>query len=172
MEQKGKWVDLGAWGPEKYGRPEKIPIDQPKAESILKAAPGDLAGLREAFKKAVGGDSVFITDPTGEQVNVNQAIPDHIAEAKSRQDGRDAFFPFIPELIEDPYEIWVNFAKIEVSGRVAIRRRYVKMIQLDKKRVLGLWADIQDGFWVAQDFFRGEVSGAKRLRQGRLVYGR
>ncbi len=171
MESEGKWVDLVPWGPEKYGRPS-VPIDAVKAALGPRVKAGDVPALKEVFRKAVGGDSVFLKDPTGEIVNVNQAITDHIAEKASRWDGREAYFPFIQELIEDPYEIWVNFARNEVSGRVAVRRRYVKMVQVEKKKTLGLWAEFQDGFWVSQDLFRGEVSGAKRLRQGRMVYGR
>ncbi len=171
MEEKGKWRDLVPWGPEKYGRPEKIPVDMPKASPEPKVKPGDVVALREAFKKAVGGDSVFITDPAGEQVNVNQAIPDHIAESESRW-GREAYFPFIRELIEDPYEIWINFAQNELSARVALRKKYVKAIRLDSNKILGLWAETQDGFWIGGDFFRGKMTGAGNLRKGRMIYGR
>lgn len=172
MEEKGKWRDLVAWGPEKYGRPEKMPVDEAKAKALPRVRPGDVPALRAAFRKSVGGDTVFIEDPTGEQVNVNQAIVDHIAQDPKRWDGREMYFPLIPELIEDPCEIWVNFAQNEVSGRVALRKRYVKAIRLDKNRVIGLWAEIRDGFWTAGDFFRGGMTGAGNLRKGRLVYGR
>ena len=90
----------------------------------------------------------------------------------SRWDGREAYFPFIRELIEQPYEIWINFARSEVSGRVALRRRYVKAVELDRNRVLGLYAELQEGQWVSGDFYRGGLTGAGNLRKGRLLWGR
>jgi hypothetical protein len=172
QEEKGKWKDLVPWGPEKYGRPERIAVDPAKASFGSMVERGDIGNLREVFRKAIGSDSEFFKDPNGELVNVNQAIVDHIAGSAARWDGREAYFPLIRELIEDPYEIWINFAQNEVSGRVALRRKYVKMVKLGKDRVLGLYAETQDGFWVAGDLFRGGATGAKNLRKGRLIYGR
>lgn len=170
MEDQGPWKSLDPWGPQAYGRPEKIPVDAPKAKPFQPEKTE--AGLREALRRSVGGDEVFITDPAGGQVLVTQAIPDHIMEDPKRRDGREDYFPFIRELIEDPYEIWISFAQSEVSGRVAVRRKYVKLVQIDKTRLLGLYAEVQDGMWVSGDFFRGGVTGAKNLRLGRMLYGR
>lgn len=172
MESEGKWKDMDPRGPVDYGRPEKIAVDQPKAAPASRVKPGDIDALRETLWKAVGGDSVPIQDPLGEPVRITQAIAHHIAESAGRWDGREMYFPLIPELIEDPYEIWVNFAKNEVSGRVAIRKKYVKAVKLDKNRVLGLYAEEQDGVWISGDFFRGGLTGAGNLRKGRLLYGR
>jgi hypothetical protein len=112
-------------------------------------------------------------DPTGEFVFVSQALVDHMLQLPGeRWDGREAYFPFIPELIETPYEIWVNFAKNEESGRVAVRKKYVKTITLEKDQILGLYAESEDGLWVAGGFFRGGATGAGNLRKGKLLYGR
>jgi len=70
-------------------------------------------------------------------------------------------------LIERPYEIWVNFAKNETSGRVALRKKYVKAIKIGKNKVIGLYAEIQNGLWVSGDFFRGSLTGAMNVRKGR-----
>ncbi len=172
MEGAGKWKDLGAWGPEQYGRPSQVPVDAARVELGPRVRPGDVAALRGAFKEAVGGDSVFLKDPTGDVVCVNQAITDHIAESEKRWDGREEYFPLIPELIEDPYEVWVNFAKNEISGRIAIRKKYVKAVRIEKNRAIGLFAEEQDGYWIGGTFFRGGLTGAGNLRKGRLIYGR
>ncbi len=172
MEDQGPWKDLHPWGPAKYGRPEKIAVDAPRAQLARPVKKGDMQGLRAALRKAVGSDEAHIADPTGANILVTQAISEHIAEKAGRFDGRDAYFPYIRELIEDPFEIWVNFAVSAVSGRVAIRKKYVKAVRLDKTRVLGLYAETQDGKWVSADFFRGSVTAAKNLRKGRLIYGR
>ncbi|WKZ32932.1 MAG: phage minor head protein [Thermodesulfobacteriota bacterium] len=171
MEDKGPWVDLDPRGPAAYGRRERIPADQPKADL---GKPSDtIEGVRRALKEAIGGDEKTFRDPTGEGALVTQAIVDHMVKVSRRLDGREAYFPFIPELIESPYEIWVGFAKSEMSGRVAIRKRYVKLLRLDEKdRVLGMYAETRNGLWTGEGFFRGSVTALKNLRKGRLLYGR
>jgi len=171
MEDQGPWKDLCPGRPEDYNRPPKMPVDAPKAKLGTRQRTED--GLREELRRSVGGDSVSIADPTGERTLITQGIVDHIlAKPDTRWDGREEYFPFIRELLEEPYEIWVNFAKSEVSGRVGLRKKYVKTIRLDKDRVLGLYAEIQDGVWVSGDFFRGGSSAANNLRKGKLLYGR
>lgn len=173
MEDRGPWRDLYPRGPAGHGRPEKLSVDQPRAALGNPVARGNADGLRASLRAAIGGDEAVFADPAGGRVMVTQAITDHIIEKpETRWDGRDAYFPFIQELIEDPAEIWINFAQSEVSGRVAIRRKYVKVIDLGKSKTLGLYAEIQDGVWVSGDMFRGSVSGAKNLRKGRMIYGR
>ncbi|WP_321367605.1 PBECR2 nuclease fold domain-containing protein [uncultured Desulfuromusa sp.] len=170
MEDQGPWTDLIPWGPEKYGR-GAVPIDAAQAERIRPVPVGDEAALRQALRDSVGGDAVNLTDPAGEKVRITQALVDHMVEG-GRFDKREEFFPLIPELIENPAEIWINFARSEVSGRVALRRRYVKLIKLDKTQSIGLVADIQGGYWVGMTFFRGSKTALKNLRKGRLVFGR
>ena len=170
-EDQGPWEDFEPRRPQYYGRPKKIPIDAAKARPWWPPDKSEKS-LREALRRAIGGDEVLFNDPAGGVVMVTQAIVDHMLEKPSRIDGREVYFPFIPELIEDPYEIWIGFAKSKVSGRVAIRKRYVKAVRIDKNRVLGLWAEIMQGQWVSKDFFRGGMTGANNMRKGRLVYGR
>jgi hypothetical protein len=173
QEEKGKWRDLVSWGPEKYGRPERIAVDMPKASPGPTVKPGDMAALREVFRKAVGGDSVFLEDPKGETVNVNQAIVEHVAEPQKRWDGREAYFPLIPELIEDPYEIWINFAQNELSGRVALRRNYIKGVRLGKKSHVAMSAQIENGLVTGLNVqAAAEDSIPSRSRKGRLIYAR
>lgn len=172
MEDQGPWRDLNPWGPEKYGRPD-IEVDNPVAGLGDVVGNGDEAGLRNALRKAIGGDDAGVVDPAGNTVMVTQAIVDHILQKPAtRWDGREAYFPFIRELIEKPYEIWIGFAQSETSGRVGIRMKYVKAIRLEKNRVLGLYAEFMNGQWVSQDLFRGGLTGAGNLRKGRLLYGR
>lgn len=128
--------------------------------------------LRRLFRAAIGGDQRVSVDPAGGRVVVSQAIVDHMLEKPQRRDGREAFFPLIPELLEDPAEIWVGFARSARSGRVRLRRRYVKLVRLDKRRVLGLVADADRGMWTGLTFFRGRPRGLDQLRQGLRVYRR
>ncbi len=173
MEDQGPWKDLYPWGPEMYHRPATLTVEQATAALGNPVRKGDEDSLRKALAAAIGGDAANITDPTGTQIRVTQAIADHILEKPdSRWDGREAYFPFIRELIEAPSEIWVNFAKSETSGRVALRRKYVKAVRLSRGKVLGLYAEMEDGYWVSGDLFRGGLTGAGNLRKGRMIYGR
>lgn len=173
MEDTGPWEPLDDRGPADFGLPERLPLDKPKARPSDPVPVGEVEALRSALRSALGADEAHLVDPSGEVVLAGQAIVDHILEKpETRWDGRERYFPLIPELIEDPAEIWVSFARSALSGRVALRRRYIKFVQLRKKKVLGAWAEVQDGLWVAGDFFRGDWSGSKRLRVGRPVYAR
>ncbi len=173
-EDKGPWIDMNPKHPENYGRaPIGESVDVAKASLGKPVKKGNEEGLRSALRKAIGGDEVMMTDPAGGNVMVTQAIVDHIVEKPdTRWDGRDAYFPLIRELIEEPYEIWVSFAKSAVSGRVGIRRKYVKAVRIGKNKVLGLWAETMNGQLVSKDFFRGSLTGAANLRKGHLIYGR
>lgn len=166
----GKWSDVDPWPYSAYKRPGKIPVDIPVA------AAGQIAKnetqLRKALKDAIGGDEAFFTNPFGEKVVVNQALVDHMLKNKKRWDGREAYFPFIPELIKSPYEIWINFAKNEATGQYGIREKYIKAIRLDKSRSLVFIAEASGGKWTGFTFFRGDVQDINNVRKGRLLWGR
>ncbi|MCZ2108252.1 MAG: hypothetical protein LC118_01555 [Dehalococcoidia bacterium] len=75
-------------------------------------------------------------------------------------------------VVEDPCEIWAGFARNELTGKVELRRRYVKLVEVEKKKVVGLVFDAVAGQWVSFDLFRGGPTGAKNLRRGLLIWGR
>lgn len=172
MEDEGPWTDLVARGRAFYKRAELVPADAPAAKLGARIAKGDETALRRALNRAIGGDAAEFVDPAGTTVRVTQAIVDHMLELERRQDGREAYFPFIRELVEDPFEIWINFARSEMSGRVALRRRYIKVIELEKDRALGLVAELDQGQWAALTMFRGNPRAVDGLRSGRLLWGR
>lgn len=171
MEDSGPWVDFEPRGPAFYRRPEKITVDTPAAKTWVPKDQSE-GSLRQALRRAIGGDEVVFGDPAGGRVMVTQAIVDHMLKKESRIDGRENYFPLIPELIEAPFEIWLGFAESKISGRIAIRKRYVKAVKIEKNRILGLWAETMNGQWVGGDFMRGGLTGAGNMRKGRLLYGR
>ena len=128
------------------------------------------AELRKLFRDAFGGDERIFTDPAGDRVAITQGLVDHMLDSPSRIDGREALWPLIPELIEQPQEIWAGFATDPETKRVHLRRRYVKLLQLDRKRAIGLIADVQDGYYQAVTFFRGKQNALPRLRRGLRVF--
>lgn len=159
---------LEAPGGHRPSEPAPLTARPPRAK--VGALRNSESGLRSALRDAIGGDERILADPAGERVAVGQAIVDHMLKDASRRDGREKFFPLIPELIEDPAEIWVGFARNERTGRVAIRRRYVKLVAVDKKTTVGLVADSDDGQWSGLTFYRGGATGLNNLRTGLRVY--
>lgn len=171
LEAHGGWEPLLAPGAPAL---DLAPLQAvaPRARLGPRAAQRDEAALRQALRDAIGGDEAVLTDPTGARVTVGQAVVDHMLAAPARQDGREAFFPLIPELVEDPQEIWIGFAVNAATGRVALRRRYVKLVRAGRDRTIGLVADAEDGMWSGLTFFRGDPRGAARLRTGLRIHGK
>lgn len=167
----GKWVDIDSWGAGAYKRPDQVPIDTPLAS--LGTIARTEKELRDSLSKSIGGSEAYFTNPAGETILVNQAIADHMLEDQKRWDGREAYFPFIPELIEKPFEVWVTFAKNEDTGQYGIRQKYIKAIQLDKKKGLLLIAETSGGKWTGFNLFsRNDIESFNSLRKGRLLWGR
>lgn len=166
MERHGPWEPLTA--PGASPATDLVKAEKPVAK-LGKRAETE-AELRAALRNAIGGDQAIFTDPLGGRVNITQGIVDHYLEKDSRRDGREAFFPFMREVVEDPAEIWVGFAKSSVSGRVSLRRRYIKLLELGKDTTLGIVADADGGQWSGLTFFRGDARSVKTLRQGLRAY--
>lgn len=166
QERHGPFDPLEAPGGSRPAAPAPLRAAVPRRGLGPQAT--DEAGLRRALADAIGGDEAIFADPAGERVAVGQAIVDHLLRS-GRADGREAFFPLIPELIEDPHEIWVGFAASRISGRVLMRRRYVKLFDLGRDRFAGLVADIDGGRWAGYTFFPGGRRPG-RLRTGLRVY--
>lgn len=165
------WKNIASLGPLDFDRPLNVPIDELDIELPPRArSKKDLKALMAA---ALGAANKQLTDPLGGKINVGDAVVDHIAELpEKRLDGRETLFGLIPSLVENPYEIWVSFAKHDATGKYTIRKRYVKYVQVDKKRVLGLVGEAVKGEWVGLTVYRGQKSALKNLRKGTLIWGR
>jgi hypothetical protein len=168
MERHGKWEPLAAPGQPTAAGP-LAPVT-PAAGLGPQAAKGDEARLRALLRQALGGDSVVLKDPAGGRVLLGQGLADHIMLDPGRRWGREGYFPFLRGLVEAPQEIWVGWTKNTASGRVAIRRRYVQLLDLGKDKTFGLVADADGGMWSGLTVFHGAPSGLKGLRQGLRVY--
>lgn len=166
MEGHGDWTPLESAG----GKPNLGPLTAVSPKAQLGPRAQDEPTLRQAMRDAIGADDKIFTDPAGGRVLVGEGIVDHILEDLKRLDGREAFFPFIPELVEDPAEIWVGFARSKDSGRVLIRRRYIQLFDMGKERVVTVVADAEDGYWAGLTFIRGKRAYVKSLRSGLRIY--
>lgn len=171
LERAGAFEDIASpVAPREALRP--LPIDNPRAALGPQVKPGDARGLLDAWREAIGGDEAIYGDPTGQRVRVTRAIVDHIlADPKRAAAHRERFFPLIRDLIEDPAEIWVTFARSKETGAVRLRRRYVRVVLDGSKRPLTLVADRDDGLWSGLTIFQGNEALAGS-RSGHRVYAR
>lgn len=169
-ERGGQMVALDNRGPADFGRPKTLPVDQPRAQIIGRV--DEVGQLTAAFRQAVGGDSAIFVDPIGARINVTDALISHWIEDPKRVNGREQYLPLLRELVEQPAEVWIGFARNELTGRIELRRRYVKVIDVGKRRVVGLIADAVAGQWIGFNFFAGGLTGAGNLRSGMLLWGR
>lgn len=154
--------------PERAPPLQAEPARAKQADTVV----GDADAMRAVLRDAIGGDEATFVDPTGGRVRVNSAIVDHLLADKKRLAAhRERFFPFIPELIEDPAEIWTTFARSAETGAVRLRRRYVSRLALAKDRSVALVADQDNGLWSGFNFLMsdGEIGN---VRKGTRIYKR
>ena len=168
QEKHGGWEPLHAPGGNRPADPGPMGAAPAQADLGPRARKGDEEGLRETLRTAIGGGEATFVDPLGNRVNVNQSIVDHILEVPRRHDGREQYFPFIPEAIESPGEIWVGFPTSRETGRVWVRRRYISLVSTPKSRIIGLVADLDGGRWAGLTFFPSRTPAG--LRTGLRIY--
>lgn len=162
-----KWTRLtpGDW--KTAGRPAMVPADSVEAKLGKKAASRDEAAAM--LKKALGGveEKVFILlDGSALLVNA-ESLADYIGLE------RTPFIPLLPELLEKPYEVWLSFERHEATGRVALRKRLVKMVDAGKSKALVLVAHASKGMLEGWTFL--PANRARELmknRAGKLLWGR
>lgn len=170
LERHGGWEPLEHPGgaPTRPEVVEPLPAVAPPPKAVEpKVVPvGDEAGLRSWWREAVGGEAATFMDPLGTPVTVTEAVPEHMIEDHKRWDGREQYWTLLSDLVEAPQEVWVGFVRSTTTGRVTVRRRYVKLYALDKTRSVALICDADNGTWSGLTFLRGTVSNLKRLRWG------
>lgn len=176
IERQGGFTDLKAPSSARASVGDLVPVPTTTRPTAVPAprADGkpDESLLRALFRSAVGGDEAIFVDPAGGRVSISQAVVDHlIANPEPANTARAAYWTFTRELIESPQEIWVGFTRDEKTGRVALRRRYVKLVDIGEGRIVALIADEQGSFWQALTFFIGRPnSNLANLRKGVLAY--
>jgi SPP1 gp7 family putative phage head morphogenesis protein len=155
--------------------PERVPplaAEPARAKQAAEVSPGDGDAMRAVLRDAIGGDEKTFVDPAGGRVRINGAIVDHLlADEKRLAAHRERFFPFIPELIEDPAEIWTTFARSTETGAVRLRRRYVKRLQLGKERSVAFVAEQDNGIWSGFNFLMSDRE-IGNVRKGTRIYER
>ncbi|MBI5892920.1 MAG: hypothetical protein HZB79_04610 [Deltaproteobacteria bacterium] len=103
----------------------------------------------------------------------NVLLPENFAEILlSKKDGSERFIPLIREVAENPFEIWLQELKNNVTGQVKLVKIYIGFYKCEniEKLVLVLKCDTMEGNWVASDLFEVTLEQADLFRAGILIY--
>ena len=82
--------------------------------------------------------------------------------------------PLIPELLSDPFEVWMDFEEHEATERVELKKRYVKLIWTGKR---------EQGLYIVVQVVNGRLTGwtfvpassksvLNNQRRGKLIWSR
>lgn len=160
-----KWTRItdGDW--KSAGRPKAVPVQKAKAK--LGASVKTKKDMASAVRNVLSGDEKVFTLPDGSPLLVNaESLAEHIPL------DRAPFIPFLPELVEEPFEIWVSFERHEVTGRVALRKRLLKVLWVEKDRHLVMVANASRGMFEGWTFVpSSRQRELQKQRVGRLLFG-
>jgi SPP1 gp7 family putative phage head morphogenesis protein len=151
-----------------YGRPGRIPtvpLPVPPLPTIKEAGAD---GFRRALQASWGGPTIDVLDPTRTGVIVDERLLGYL-----KHDGRERWLSLLPDLLADPFEVWLMPMRDTRGGRVVFRRRYIKAYQDARQRNLVLSADLQKGTWVGWTTFEtDDLTYIDRQRRGFLRWPR
>jgi len=157
-------LDTDTW--RTLNRPERIPVDKPAARLGPKVK--STVDLQRRIEATLGGEEKIFELPDGSPLLVNaKALAEHMPLERA------PMASLLPELIENPHEIWIRFERHRGTGQVQLRKRMIKAVNVGKDRVLLLVAQAVEGrfeAWTA--FLTRDFSNVQRQRAGRLVYAR
>lgn len=148
------------------GRPEKLPVDTMRAKLAEKVDSPE--ALRPILERMIGGQEDFFLTADGAPVLLSVDALMHI------QPRRSTFVPLIPELLSDPFEVWMDFEEHEATGRVELKKRYIKLVQAGPR---------EQGLYIIVQVVKGQFTGwtfvpassqsvLNNQRRGKLVWSR
>jgi SPP1 gp7 family putative phage head morphogenesis protein len=167
-------IDRGPYKEESGFLPKDLELElKPKATRPAPATLGPRAHTPEQYREAIRPVLGMYTDPTGAVINVTDALVDHILADPKRMDdrARERYFPWIPDIIQAPREIWLGFLRHD-SGYYSLRRRYFAVYQMPggEDQVAGVVVDTVNNQFVALTAFQATDPTGGRLRYGRLLW--
>lgn len=135
-------------------------ISHPRPEDLLKRLTAALGGAERTFELKVSDDFRY-------QVVANaQTLADHMDPARAN------VAALLPDVLNDPFEVWQSFERHQGTGRVVLRTRYVRAFDMGDKSGLLLVLEAMRGQlqgWTMIPVRRGYL---ERQRYGRLLYAR
>ncbi len=169
-EEGGKWRPI-PWGSksmetwESMGRPREIPVDAPRAKFAVDVNTKE--DLRPILEEMLGGKELFDT-VDGAKVLLTVEKLMHIDPERS------AYVPLIPEVLADPYEVWMILLENREKGNVELRKVYVKAVHTEEEDM---------NFFMVVQALKGDIVGwtfvptshlkkLSKVRRGKLLWAR
>ncbi len=154
---KGSWAD--------FDRPQRL-LAEPSIFGLLPVVSGR-AEAQEQLTRVIGGDRKVFR-PGGVVVEINAAsLASHTDPARAR------YFPAIIETLERPQEVWLAFERHTESGKVELRSRIIRALDIGNDRSILVVANAVGGRFEAWTFLTtNDQRYLNRQRQGRLIFSR
>jgi SPP1 gp7 family putative phage head morphogenesis protein len=90
------------------------------------------AQFKEKLRDVLQGDSRIFVDPLGFHNLVVEGNASHFANKQGRnQSDRFLTLGLLPEVLEDPHEIWLGFMRDQRTGKALARRRYLRVVDVE-----------------------------------------
>lgn len=161
-----QWKKLSLGDHRSENRSPLVPAEKVSAKLGQKA--DDREQMAGMLRKELGGEENIFTLADGSPLLANaETLARHIPIDRS------PFIPLLNDLILDPYEIWMSFEEHEVTGRIVLRKRLVKVVELEKNKVLLLVAQASKGMFEAWTYIPiRKLAEANKHRVGKLVWGK
>ncbi|AZF88290.1 head morphogenesis protein [Meiothermus phage MMP7] len=144
--QPGQWEPAFIGAPpdwQSYGRPERLPPRPAPGPLLPTVKEAGEDGFTRALTEAWGNLPLYVQDPTGMTVILDDAFLRHL-----KPDGRERFLSWLPDLVSDPEEVWLVPMR-KVAGRaVAFRMYYIKLYRDERQRNVLFVGEFQKGVLV------------------------
>ncbi|MBB4268161.1 PBECR2 nuclease fold domain-containing protein [Roseospira visakhapatnamensis] len=164
---KRDWIPIGrrdTW--RSLSLPETLPVDA--WDAPRGAAAADSAEMLERVRDVLGGAGRTVLTPDGEAVQLTaEVLADHLAPERA------PFLPLLIPTLERPAEIWLAWERHVTTGQVALRKRFLRVVHLDRGRGVLVVAQAVLGRFEGWTFMPvRRTSYLNDQRQGQLLYRR
>lgn len=135
------WERLTGGNWESAGRPERLPARDPRAH--LGPRLTSQAEMHDALRAILGGEERAYSWGGGSVLANAETLSRHMPPARSQ------YLPLLPELLEDPEEVWLAFERHRGTGMVVLRQRLIRVVRVEPDRTLLAVAQARKGLMEA-----------------------
>lgn len=159
------WQQLTPGNWETYGRSASLPLESPAAKLGHRLDNQD--DMADAVRDVIGGDDATY-NVSGLPVHINaKTLGGHIDPARAE------YIPLLPDLLNDPHEVWLSFEEHQGTGKVRLRSRIIKAFDIGKGRSVLFVANATRGMLEGWTILpTSDKKYINRQRAGNMLYGK
>lgn len=163
-EQRWKKLTAGDW--RSSGRPAEVPADH--VSTPLGDRVETTKALTESLRKVIGGAQAVYRVP-----GIGDVMVDAVALGAHLDPKRGQFLPLLPELLTNPFEVWMGFEQDQVTGKMALRKYVIRGFDLGHDTFAVMVAQAVRGVFEAWTLIpTSRASYIQNRRAGTLMFGR